>query len=83
MNNNQQEGRLRALAFDFVKKLSSEKEIYFTEYNLVTWLCDFYTSLPPSPLTEDELKAKFAEYLGEKELNTTDAYAVEWTLKNR
>jgi len=37
------------------------------------------------PLPEqDEVKVmqqKFALHLGEKELNTTDAYAVEWTVK--
>lgn len=35
-----------------------------------------------SPPTVSELKAKFAEHLGEKGgLNDTDAHAVEWTAK--
>lgn len=36
----------------------------------------------PSPLSVDELKQKFAQHLGVPDLDTTDAYAIEWAVKN-
>lgn len=82
MSNTQQEGRLRSVSVIFPEHdkivLTNERGDTYTSKS--EELIDFFTALP-SPLTVDELKQKFAQHLGVKELETSDAYAVEWTVK--
>lgn len=86
-NSTQQEGRLRTkeeifnklsdrfydIVGDGVQALTKEDAIEAMEQ---------YHQQFSSPLSVSELKQKFAEHLGEKELNTTDAYAIEFAVKN-
>lgn len=76
-----------------INKRSLENETDTPDFILAEFLTTCYKayylavtkkkSHSPSPLSISELKQKFAEHLGEKELNTTDAYAIEFAVKNR
>lgn len=57
---------------------------YFTHYMRIP--NEFFPSENPSPIPvkdrADYLKQKVAEHLGVPELKTSDAYAIEWAVKN-
>lgn len=93
-NTTQQEGRLRWVGVEIPP---TEERYYHTKGAVLAayWHNDvkkwsargvthYLEELQSPPLAVDELKTKFAEHLrlilGE-ELNTSDAYAVEWTAK--
>lgn len=66
----------------FVIKTDSGK-FFVNELDRVEWLEEL-----PSPLTEDELKAKFAQYIGGEnytydQLDTRERDTLDWFIKNR
>lgn len=76
-NENAGEERLVAGWYETCEQRSGIYDEIFLPRKIIEWLEEL-----SSPLSEAELKAKFAEHLGEKELNTTDAYAIEFAVKN-
>lgn len=78
-NSTQQEGRLRTKE-EIWEKWIFNGDLSWTQSAMGAM--EEYHQQFPSPPTVSELKQKFAEHLGEKELNTTDAYAIEFAVKN-
>lgn len=84
-NSTQQEGRLRSAEdwqkiYDGLLKNNGRKSSATVLHDFVKEVIKYTKEIPPP--TVSELKQKFAEHLGEKELNTTDAYAIEFAVKN-
>lgn len=92
MSNTQQEGRelktwieeqKKVCQEGYIKATDEESRIMYASENITFGIVlqKMDTIFTLSPPTIGELKTKFAQHLGVPDLDTTDAYAVEWTAK--